>query len=512
MESDPAWSSSETSSTGGGSDDEQKPSMTLEQAMQEVEIRFLMNLPEEELSSVDRLFFQVEQAHWHYEDFLADLYTGLPHFSLEKFSETLFSQSQLLLPLRDKLTILLKDFNSYKYSVPVYGAALLNTTMDQILLVCNWQGTSWGLPRGKVNQGETPIECAARETLEECGYDPSSKIREDDSFFVVQNSKHMKVYVVRGVPEDFPFRPQVRKEVKEARFWPIDDLPRNSYNVQPCVAHVKRWISQHQRGKGGKRKESSTTTTTSRGRGGYGGGAATAISSHRLSSSSSTTTSSRSRSAPIYRDPYDANNTTTFGSQDTSWDANAMFKANEKLTGKKFTYDGNPQSFGDYARSSSTTTTTTTNTNTKELGGSGSSSTTTSAAVKGGQKHHHHPIVDRRGSCPVTTSRVITTSTTTTDVVPAVAALLGLATKATTSSIGGSATTTTPSLIKSSSIHSCSSIEASSQASTTTTTTTSSSSSSSASSTRCADGEPGGMDLLGGFQFDTSEILSALQF
>lgn len=37
-----------------------------------VEIRFLLNIPEEELQSVDRLFFQIEQAHWFYEDFFAD--------------------------------------------------------------------------------------------------------------------------------------------------------------------------------------------------------------------------------------------------------------------------------------------------------------------------------------------------------------------------------------------------------------------------------------------------------
>jgi hypothetical protein len=24
--------------------------------------------------------------------------------------------------------------------------------MDKLLLVCNWEGTCWGLPRGKVNE------------------------------------------------------------------------------------------------------------------------------------------------------------------------------------------------------------------------------------------------------------------------------------------------------------------------------------------------------------------------
>ncbi len=46
------------------------------------------------------------------------------------------------------------------------------------------------------------------------------------------------------------------------------------------------------------------------------------------------------------------NNLTTFGAGDAgrNWDVNAMFAANEKLTGRKFTYDGNPQRFGDYVQ------------------------------------------------------------------------------------------------------------------------------------------------------------------
>jgi hypothetical protein len=36
--------------------------MTLENAMLDVEARFVLNLPEEELSSVDRLFFQVSRS------------------------------------------------------------------------------------------------------------------------------------------------------------------------------------------------------------------------------------------------------------------------------------------------------------------------------------------------------------------------------------------------------------------------------------------------------------------
>jgi hypothetical protein len=39
----------------------------LTDALDDVQTRFLLNLPENELSSADRIFFQLEQAHWYYE-------------------------------------------------------------------------------------------------------------------------------------------------------------------------------------------------------------------------------------------------------------------------------------------------------------------------------------------------------------------------------------------------------------------------------------------------------------
>ena len=35
-------------------------------------LRFILNVPSEELRSTERLLFQVEQAHWFYEDFVRD--------------------------------------------------------------------------------------------------------------------------------------------------------------------------------------------------------------------------------------------------------------------------------------------------------------------------------------------------------------------------------------------------------------------------------------------------------
>jgi hypothetical protein len=45
---------------------QQSVEVSLEQCLDDVETRFLFNLPEAELSQSDRLFFQIEQAWWFY--------------------------------------------------------------------------------------------------------------------------------------------------------------------------------------------------------------------------------------------------------------------------------------------------------------------------------------------------------------------------------------------------------------------------------------------------------------
>lgn len=49
--------------------------------------RFIINVVDEELQSFERIAFQVEQAHWFYEDFVRLLQPNLPSFQLKTFSE-----------------------------------------------------------------------------------------------------------------------------------------------------------------------------------------------------------------------------------------------------------------------------------------------------------------------------------------------------------------------------------------------------------------------------------------
>lgn len=59
---------------------------------------------------------------------------------------------------------ILQEWKQYKMSVPTYGAILMTSDLKHVLLVQSyWAKSSWGFPKGKVNENENPLHCAIRE-------------------------------------------------------------------------------------------------------------------------------------------------------------------------------------------------------------------------------------------------------------------------------------------------------------------------------------------------------------
>lgn len=149
--------------------------------------RFIINVPVEERSDFIRICFQIELAHWFYLDFYCSVEEdklipcGIKQFAYHLFHViiwVLFISQELkkklcflhlqhipflkehLLHLND----IMNDFKLYKMSVPTYGAILMTADLQQVLLVQSfWAKSSWGFPKGKVNEDEPPLICAVRE-------------------------------------------------------------------------------------------------------------------------------------------------------------------------------------------------------------------------------------------------------------------------------------------------------------------------------------------------------------
>ena len=96
---------------------------------------------------------------------------------------------------------------------------------DEVLLIEKRRGLGEGWyngPGGKLEPGETPLECAVRETREEVGVTPLDPEKVGELTFVHDGDEHTFVHVFRAVDHEGTPRPS-----PEARpYWvPVDDVP-----------------------------------------------------------------------------------------------------------------------------------------------------------------------------------------------------------------------------------------------------------------------------------------------
>ncbi|CEH18173.1 dcp2-domain-containing protein [Ceraceosorus bombacis] len=242
-------------------------SLTFQEVLEDLSSRFIVNLPAEELSSIERICFQVEQAHWFYEDFLRPINPSLPSQGLRRFSGSLLQASAQTVPLIQQYTsggaldAVFDDFMRYKTRVPVCGIVLLNTTWDKCLLVKGWKSSSaWGFPKGKINQSESERDCAVREMLEETGFNCDELLPSNSAEYMelTMREQRIRLYIVPGIEEDTRFETLTRKEISKIAWFKLSDLPTwkkhkepaaglggKFYLISPFVGKLRAWIQDH---------------------------------------------------------------------------------------------------------------------------------------------------------------------------------------------------------------------------------------------------------------------------
>ncbi|CAN8070016.1 unnamed protein product [Agarophyton chilense] len=190
-------------------------------------MRFLVNLPAVEYESFERLFFAIESAHWFYDDFYRDDNPSLPRLPLKHFAARLFDHTSLLKQYRNDVDRLFAQFQSYKQEVPTCGAALLNPRMDKVLLVRGWGPTArWGFPKGKLAKDETELDAAVREVREETGFDMSPYVNKSTEYLdSLSSGRPCRIFIVTNIPEDTKFETQTRKEISDIEWVSILTLP-----------------------------------------------------------------------------------------------------------------------------------------------------------------------------------------------------------------------------------------------------------------------------------------------
>ncbi|EPS58445.1 hypothetical protein M569_16369, partial [Genlisea aurea] len=196
-------------STGAAS----KSALPPQELLDDLCSRFVLNVPQEDKQSFERMLFLVECAHWFYEDNSVEKDPSLKSLTLKEFTSLLFNHCDVLKPYVPHIDNIFKDFTSYKVRVPVTGAIILDETYERCLLVKGWRGATWSFPRGKKNKDEEDHSCCIREVMEETGFDVSKLLSKEDYIEKTFGQQRVRLYIVGGIKDDTCFAPLTKKEI-----------------------------------------------------------------------------------------------------------------------------------------------------------------------------------------------------------------------------------------------------------------------------------------------------------
>mgnify|MGYP003365491485 CR=1 FL=1 len=201
---------------------------TLERVLEDLAVRFVVNCPAEDLSSSERVLFQIEEAHWFYEDFIRPLNMLFPAMKMNQFTSKILQRCPMVWRWEETSKQALAKFGKYKSIIPVRGCALLNTDRSKLLLVQGTESSSWSFPRGKISKDESDVECAVREMYEETGFDASPYVDEEEYAERRIRGKNYKIFFCSGIPEDTEFKPVARNEIRRIKWFELSKLEKDA--------------------------------------------------------------------------------------------------------------------------------------------------------------------------------------------------------------------------------------------------------------------------------------------
>jgi len=138
----------------------------------------------------------------------------------------------LMFPIYLNAAVYLEKPENFQPKAEIVGCFL--EYGDQILMLHRQehyvQGNCWGVPGGKINKSETPLQAAIRETLEETGFDISKQRITDLGKICIKYPKHDEIYhMFKCQPIEHPGSVKISFDEHKGFTWvtPKDALKMN---------------------------------------------------------------------------------------------------------------------------------------------------------------------------------------------------------------------------------------------------------------------------------------------
>lgn len=183
----------------------------------------------------DRLSPEIEEARHHPDTvFIDELSTAAINSLLHEINKKQFHAGIIL---SDNLEKLKKDFFKHFKLIQAAGGLIKNKE-GEILLI--FRRGKWDLPKGKLDDNESLIECAVREVQEETGLITVEAGKEISTTYhtYVQFGKHIlkeSHWFTMIAKNAEPLTPQTEEDITEIKWVKKDDLQQYLSNTFPTI-------------------------------------------------------------------------------------------------------------------------------------------------------------------------------------------------------------------------------------------------------------------------------------
>lgn len=186
--------------------------------------RFIVNLPEAEMTDSNRLLYHILQAQWFFFKHYYSSGASATSYDTGKEVSKLYEFGQWLLGGKDNFHYTMQDirnfFRNYYYQIPVCGAIIFH--QEKWLIVRSGWAKRFGFPKGKINHNESDNDCAIREVKEETGIDIRPFLNKDRFIEFQSKNRRVKFFIVH-LPATFsaPIHIQDTSEIAECKWSPV---------------------------------------------------------------------------------------------------------------------------------------------------------------------------------------------------------------------------------------------------------------------------------------------------
>lgn len=200
-----------------------------------------------------RILFLIETAHWYYIDYFQKKDPSLRTWNYQAFAKKIFHDYPPLTPFKNKFQGMWDEMKSYKRQIPVCGGVILNKEMNRVLLVRGPKNNDgFSFPRGKINNQETKLACAAREIYEETGLSVERLLEEKDFVFQdarakANNGQFVTLFFVSIEEAGLVTKPNVLNEIGSIQWHSIHKLIKEgsrNYLLPYFLPLIETWVKR----------------------------------------------------------------------------------------------------------------------------------------------------------------------------------------------------------------------------------------------------------------------------